>query len=147
MKGRHSLCDRSGVPWISTMIFACSQNQGADKTSRAFVAKKRVWFRVFRAAKMVYHRLMKDRHYEWFGWYGAIAILASYVLVSWNMISAQSFVFHALNLTGGVGVAAISYRKHTLQPVVINTARAIIAFFAILEAVIHAPWFLALISV
>ena len=74
----------------------------------------------------------KQLFYEVFGWYGALAIVSSYGLVSFKVIGVDSFMFHFLNLTGPLGVMLISYVKQTYQPVALNAFRVAIATIAII---------------
>lgn len=70
---------------------------------------------------------------EFSGWYGAIAILLAYALVSFSIISAESFVFQFLNLTGAVGIIIISLHKNVKQSVVLNIFWASVAFIALIK--------------
>lgn len=67
------------------------------------------------------------------GWYGVIAILAAYGLVSFNIVSANGTVYQLLNLTGGGSIALISVRKRAYQPATLNIAWAAIALLAIVK--------------
>ena len=72
---------------------------------------------------------------EIFGWYGAVAILLAYVLVSLDVVSPQSWAYQLLNFTGAVGILVISYVKHARQPALLNLVWAIIALAALLSIV------------
>lgn len=65
------------------------------------------------------------------GWYGIIAILVAYALTSFELISAQSIVYHVLNFTGGVGLVIEGYSKRDYPPVVLNVIWAIIAIVSL----------------
>lgn len=65
------------------------------------------------------------------GWYGALAILAAYLLVSFNLISGNGLVFQLLNLTGALGIIAIAAYKKVRQSIMLNTFWAIIAIVAL----------------
>lgn len=67
------------------------------------------------------------------GWYGIVAILAAYSLVSFNVISGDSIVFQLLNLTGAIGVLIISTYKKVVQSVVLNIFWAAVAIIAIVR--------------
>ncbi len=71
------------------------------------------------------------------GWYGAIAVVSSYTLVSFGAISASGYLYQLLNLTGAAGIAYISIKKKAKQPAVSNTVWAIIAFVAIINLAVH----------
>lgn len=70
------------------------------------------------------------------GWYGVIAILSAYFLVSFNVISAQTILYQALNITGALGIVYNSFKKKDTQPVILNLIWAIIALIAILNLLI-----------
>ncbi len=65
------------------------------------------------------------------GWYGVIAILVAYGLVSFNIVNANGIVYQLLNLTGGGSISLISVRKRAYQPATLNIAWALIALVAI----------------
>ena len=67
------------------------------------------------------------------GWYGVIAILAAYGLVSFNMVGANGIVYQLLNLTGGGSIALISIRKRAFQPATLNIAWALVALAALIR--------------
>lgn len=68
---------------------------------------------------------------EIYGWYGAIAIIAAYALVSFSLIQPTSFTYQSLNVTGALGIAIVSFYKKAYQPGILNTIWAIIAVVAI----------------
>jgi len=49
------------------------------------------------------------------GWYGTLAILIAYALNSFEVLSAHDRTYQLLNLTGGLGVAWVCWRKRTWQ--------------------------------
>ncbi len=67
------------------------------------------------------------------GWYGVIAILAAYGLVSFNVIGSSGPIYQLLNLTGGGSIALASVRKRAYQPATLNVAWAIIALVALIK--------------
>lgn len=69
------------------------------------------------------------------GWYGAVAILVAYALVSFSIIAPTSFVYQAFNLTGGVGIIINSFMHRAYPPAILNTIWSIIAIVAILKIV------------
>ena len=71
------------------------------------------------------------------GWYGTFAILLAYALVSFKIISANSYIYQLLNLTGAVGIVTISVVKKDKQPATLNFAWAAIALFAIVSLFIN----------
>ena len=68
---------------------------------------------------------------EAIGWYGTCAIVLAYALVSFNVISASTFLYQILNGTGALGIVYISFKKKAYQPGVLNIIWAIIALIAI----------------
>lgn len=71
---------------------------------------------------------------ELFGWYGVVAILLGYVLVSFNVIQAQSITYQLLNLTGALGIALEAAIKKDFAPVALNTFWFLIALAALLRS-------------
>ncbi len=69
---------------------------------------------------------------EIFGWYGAIAILSAYALVSFNVVPADGWAYQLLNLTGAIGVMIISFIKQARQPALLNLVWALVAFIALI---------------
>lgn len=67
---------------------------------------------------------------ETIGWYGTCAILITYALVSFDVLSASTFLYQILNATGALGIAYISIKKKAYQPGVLNIIWAIIALIA-----------------
>lgn len=74
----------------------------------------------------------RSRIIEAIGWYGVAAILLAYVLVSFDVIAAQSWEYQLLNLTGASGVLVISYMKQARQPALLNLVWAVIALAALI---------------
>lgn len=72
---------------------------------------------------------------EIYGWYGAIAIITAYALVSFSLIEPTSFTYQALNITGALGIALVSFYKKAYQPGILNIVWAIIALVAITKIV------------
>lgn len=78
---------------------------------------------------------MKNRLAEVAGWYGAVAIILSYFLVSFGVIPSNSFTFQFLNLTGALGLMMVSLRKKVYQTVILNIIWSIIAIIAIIQII------------
>ena len=68
------------------------------------------------------------------GWYGTLAILGAYVLTSLEVLPAASPVLAVLNLTGGLGVAWVCWRKRTWQAFGLEIIWAAIAVVALVRA-------------
>lgn len=67
------------------------------------------------------------------GWYGAIAILSAYTLVSFAVIEGSGLWFQVLNLTGALGIIAISTYKKVKQTIVLNIFWSIVAIVALVR--------------
>ena len=80
------------------------------------------------------HHLVCDIHCKE-GWYGTVAILVAYALVSFHLVSADNIWYQLLNLTGALGIAAVSYAKRAYQPMVLNVMWAGIAVVALVRII------------
>ena len=67
---------------------------------------------------------------ELIGWYGMVAIVLAYALVSFEYLSANSLMYQLLNATGALGIVYISFLKKAYQPGVLNMIWTIIAVIA-----------------
>ena len=75
---------------------------------------------------------MRNAYYAAVGWYGAFALVAAYLLVSFGETAPNSALAMILNLTGAIGIAVSSYRKRAWQAVAVNLfwmAVALSSFF------------------
>jgi hypothetical protein len=70
---------------------------------------------------------LKQTLIEAAGWYGAVAILAAYALVSFSLISPTSISSQLLNVTGAIGIVITAASKKDYAPVVLNVVWAVIA--------------------
>ncbi len=68
---------------------------------------------------------------EFCGWYGMLALIVAYFLVSFGWIDGQGLIFQLINLTGGVGLLIVAASKGVLQSVILNFFWAIIGVIAI----------------
>jgi multidrug transporter EmrE-like cation transporter len=73
------------------------------------------------------------KYTEVFGWYGVIAILLAYGLVSFSIIQPTSLAYQILNGTGALGIILDSIPEKNYQPMLLNTIWAIIAGVIILK--------------
>ena len=71
------------------------------------------------------------------GWYGMIAILTAYALVSFEVITGNSLAYQLLNLTGSLGILVISLYKKVLQSIGLNSIWIIIAVITIILILTH----------
>jgi hypothetical protein len=74
---------------------------------------------------------MKKNLIEIFGWYGTVAIVLAYILVSFSVISSSSLWYQLLNGTGALGLVADSMYKKDYQPEVLNLIWVFISVVAI----------------
>jgi len=80
---------------------------------------------------------VKHKAENYLGWYGVLAILLAYLLLSLNVIAAKSFAYQLLNLTGALGIIIEATSKKDIQPAVLNVIRAVIAAAAILRLAVN----------
>jgi len=71
------------------------------------------------------------------GWYGVVATIAAYFLVSFSILPATSMWYQGLNLTGAIGVTIETWYKRDYQPFWLNLIWAGIAAVAIVNLVVH----------
>ncbi len=69
------------------------------------------------------------------GWYGVLAILGAYMLVSFRLIDSDSLVYQVLNLTGAVAIIYETARKRDVQPLVLNIVWSVVAVMAIVRII------------
>jgi hypothetical protein len=69
------------------------------------------------------------------GWYGVLAILGAYALISFGQLNHASVTYQILNLTGALAVGLICVRKRAWQPLALNVVWAVIAATALWRAV------------
>ncbi len=81
---------------------------------------------------------MKKQTYEKLtelaGWYGVIAILVAYALLSFDVLDSHHLANHVINLTGGAGILIDAYADKNYQPVVLNVIWIAVAIYAISRA-------------
>jgi hypothetical protein len=70
---------------------------------------------------------------EIIGWYGTVAIVLAYALLSFGAITSTNLAYQILNGTGALGIVYISFKKKTYQPAVLNVIWAVIATVAIIR--------------
>lgn len=86
---------------------------------------------------------MKDQHpilgvkrgkfAEVCGWYGMLALITAYFLVSFGVIDGEGLVFQLTNLTGGIGLLIVAASKGVVQSVILNFFWAVIGLVAIVR--------------
>ena len=70
---------------------------------------------------------------ESIGWYGTVAIISAFALVSFEILPATNLIYQVLNGTGALSIVYISFKKKAYQPGVLNIIWAIIATVAIIR--------------
>jgi len=80
---------------------------------------------------------MKTKLIELFGWYGTVAIVLAYILVSFSVLNATNIWYQILNGTGALGIVLVSFHKRNYQPGVLNIIWTIIAIIAIVRMFIE----------
>ncbi len=66
------------------------------------------------------------------GWYGVVAILAAYGLLTLGILKSGDLSYHLLNLTGSAGLIISSATKRDWQSDALNIIYAIIAAIGII---------------
>ncbi len=93
--------------------------------------------RVKKSNQHVKH-LPKSPLAELLGWIGAAAILSDYALLSLNLISGNSVMYHLIFIVGCAGLAVVTFRHRAFQSVVVNTIFVLLGFVAIIRIVFFA---------
>lgn len=70
---------------------------------------------------------------EIIGWYGTVAIVSAYALLSFGTIVSDNLIYQLMNATGAIGIVYISFKKKAYQPGVLNIIWTIIATVAIIR--------------
>jgi len=70
------------------------------------------------------------------GWYGALATLGAYFLISFGLVGPKDLKYQLLNLSGAIGLAIICFYKRTYQPLFVNIIWILIATLAIIYILI-----------
>jgi ABC-type dipeptide/oligopeptide/nickel transport system permease component len=73
---------------------------------------------------------------ESIGWYGALAIVLAYGLLSFEVITATSIPYQLLNLTGAGAMIYHSLQRRDYQPAVLNGVWAVIALIAFIRIIV-----------
>ena len=67
------------------------------------------------------------------GWYGVVATILAYALVSFSLLAPTSLWYQGLNFTGAVGVTIETWYRKDYQPFWLNLIWAFIALAAIVN--------------
>lgn len=65
------------------------------------------------------------------GWYGMIALIGAYALVSFKVLRSTDLLYHLLNLSGAAGLFVITFAKKVYPSAVANVFWMLIAVLAI----------------
>lgn len=68
---------------------------------------------------------------EFLGWYGMIAILIAYGLISIGTVTIDSTSYHLLNGSGGLGIIIVSFKRRAYQPAFLNIVFLTIAIVSL----------------
>ena len=71
------------------------------------------------------------------GWYGVIATILAYFLVSFGALAPTNLWYQGLNLTGALGVTWETWFKRDYQPFWLNLIWALIAAAALVNLFVH----------
>ena len=67
------------------------------------------------------------------GWYGSLAVLSAFFLVSFELITPDGVWFQLLNLTGALGIISEAYHEGASSVVFLNVAWVLIAAVALVN--------------
>jgi len=71
------------------------------------------------------------------GWYGLVAVVVAYALVSFTFVAPTNFIYQILNFTGSIGITIETYYKKDYQPFWLNLIWAIIALIAMVSVFVR----------
>lgn len=71
------------------------------------------------------------------GWYGVIAILLAYALLTFRVLVPENTLYLLLNLTGAAAIAYEAWSKRDKQPMVLNIVWALVAVIGLIRLWIH----------
>ncbi len=77
--------------------------------------------------------MKKQILHEAIGWYGALAIMLGYILISFEILTAQDPLYQILNITGGLGLVHIGFVKHNIQSAIVNIIFSLIGCVALIR--------------
>lgn len=70
------------------------------------------------------------------GWYGVLAVLVAYGLLSFKVLQANSLPYQLLNLSGALGIIVETAAKKDAQPLALNLIWAVVAAIAIIRIIV-----------
>ncbi len=71
------------------------------------------------------------------GWLGVLLVLGAYILVSFDVVTAQSTLFQGLMLLGSLGIMLVAYRRRDTQPLILNLIFALVALVSLIRIVFY----------
>lgn len=80
--------------------------------------------------------LKPSKFTEFCGWYGMLALIFSYGMVSFGWIEAQGLAYQLLNLSGGAGLIVVAASKNVTQSVILNIFWMLIGLVAIFRIIV-----------
>ena len=90
------------------------------------------------SSKTSEHQGIKKIFYSINGWGGAVMILAAYLLVSFSILSAQSYWYQGLNIVGSFGLTVEAFSKRDQPLAVLNGLWVLIGIVAVMQvAMVH----------
>jgi hypothetical protein len=73
---------------------------------------------------------------EILGWYGSVALICGYFLISFHFIEVGSFAYQIMNITGAFGLMVFSFFKKAYPLAILNGFWGIIGCFALIKVLI-----------
>ena len=70
--------------------------------------------------------MTKDRAADLVGWYGAVAILGAYGLLTADALSSESVAYQGLNISGALALVVLAVNKKAWPAVALNLVWAAI---------------------
>ncbi|MCL2451354.1 hypothetical protein FWD20_00495 [Candidatus Saccharibacteria bacterium] len=65
------------------------------------------------------------------GWIGALSLVSAYILVSSDVVSAQSYLYQTLNIIGGSGLLVLALIRKAYPSAATNTMWVVVGVIAI----------------
>lgn len=73
---------------------------------------------------------------EAFGWFGVVAIVGAYALLSFSVIASDSIAYQALNIVGSLGIVTEALTKRDYQPAVLNIIWLLVGAIALARIIL-----------
>ena len=90
-----------------------------------------------RPLRLVGNEASRQAWLEIGGWYGMLAVLAAYFLLSLNLIAKDSPAYLLLNASGSLGIILDAWKQKNYQPALLNLAWFLIAAWGIANLVLR----------